>query len=86
MIKGYLHRVHQRPPHERRTHAMQIAAGFTGFALLVWVTTLGLRFAAPAGSQAQDSNQVASVAAAQDGSNATLLVATSSDSTYFNQQ
>ena len=85
-MKKYLEKVYQKPPHERRNHALQIATGVTAFALLVWVTTLGLRFALPAeDSSSQDTTQVASVANAQDGSNATLLVATSSDATYINQ-
>lgn len=72
----------QKPTHERRAHAMQIATGVTAFAFIVWISTLGLRFAAPASNSNTTSDQVASVAQAQDGSNATLLVATTTDQ-YF---
>jgi hypothetical protein len=81
MIKKYLHSVQQKPTHERRAHAMQIATSVTAFALLVWVTTLGVRFATPSTTATTaESDQVASVASAQDGSNATLLVATTTNS------
>jgi hypothetical protein len=89
MIKKYLDHVYSKEPHDRRQHAMQIAAGITGFALVVWVTTLGVRFAMTpeqlAAQNADSSAQVASVVDSQQG-NATLLVATSTDSAYTGQQ
>jgi hypothetical protein len=92
MIKKYLNHIHSKPPHERRQHAMQLAAGVTALALIVWVTTLGVRFAltpAQVAANNADSSQEASVVGATDG-NATLLVATTTDDTsdnsgYFNQ-
>lgn len=68
--------------HERRQHAMRIATGCTAFAMLVWVTTLGVRYALTPAQVAQNNgdntSQLASVANASDG-NATLLVATTTD-------
>jgi hypothetical protein len=83
MIKNYLAHMHSKPAHDRRQHAMQLAAGCTAFAVLVWVTTLGVRFALTPAQVAQsngdNASQVESVASSQEG-NATLLVATTTDS------
>jgi hypothetical protein len=85
MIKKYLNHMYAKEPHERRQHAMQLATGITGVALVVWVTTLGVRFAMSpqqlAAQNADSANQVASVVESQQG-NATLIVATSTDSSY----
>lgn len=74
--------------HERRQHAMRVATGFTAFALFIWVTTLGVRFAlTPAqiaqsnGSGSGDAAQTASVVQSQQG-NATLIVATTTYSNF----
>jgi hypothetical protein len=86
MIKKYLNHVYSKDTHERRRHAMQLATGLTSVAFIVWVTTLGLRFAlTPQQIAAQNgtSNQVASIAASQEG-NATLIVATSTNSSDTN--
>ena len=89
MIKSYINSVHSKPPHERRAHALQLATGLTGMAVVVWVTTLGLRFAStPQQTPGTDINQMASVVTSQQG-NAQLEVATTTDNTsngtYFNQ-
>ncbi len=84
MIKKYLTHVNSKPAHERRQHAMRLATGLTAFAMLVWVTTLGVRFAlTPEQTVALNSNtsQAASVVESANG-NATLLVATSSNSAF----
>lgn len=78
-MKKYFEHIQNKTPHERRGHAMQWAGGLTVFAMLVWVSTLGLRFATQTSPDTGDSNQVASVVESQEG-NATLLVATTSTS------
>ena len=84
MIKKYLAHMDTKSTHERRQHAMQLATGLTAFAVLVWVTTLGVRYALTPAQVAQsngsDTAQVASVVDSQQG-NATLIVATTTDST-----
>jgi len=83
MIKSYLEKMNNKSTHDRRQHAMQLATGLTAFAVLVWVTTLGVRYALTpaqvAQSNADASSQVASVVDSQTG-NATLIVATTTDS------
>lgn len=82
MIKNYLAHIQSKSTHERRQHAMQLASGLTAFAVLVWITTLGVRFAMTPAQVAQsngDTSQVASVVQATQG-NATLIVATTTDS------
>jgi len=81
MIKSYLTHMHQKPTHERRAHAFQVAASITGVAVVVWVTTLGLRYASTPAQMASsgDISQVASVVESGQG-NAQLYVATTSDS------
>jgi hypothetical protein len=81
-MKKYLEHIHNKPTHMRRTHAMQISLGIVAIVALGWIVALPFRFAsltaAPSGP-AVDANfaQTASVVNAQDGSNATLIVATS---------
>jgi hypothetical protein len=82
--------MHSKSTHERRAHAMQIAASVTGVAVVVWVTTLGFRFATTQGQTPTggDIAQVASVVSSGQG-NAQLFVATTTDSgtnqTFINQ-
>jgi hypothetical protein len=81
MIKKYFEQMNQKSTHDRRQHAMQLATALTGFAVLVWVTTLGVRYALTPAQIAQsngDTSQVASVAQSQQG-NATLIVATTTN-------
>jgi uncharacterized protein (DUF1684 family) len=78
MIKKYLAHIQSKPTHERRQHAMQLATGLTALALVIWVTTLGVRFAmtpAEVAANNADASQAASVVDSAQG-NATLLVAT----------
>lgn len=83
MIKNYLAHINSKSTHERRQHAMQLATGLTAFAVLVWVTTLGVRYALTPAQVAQSNGDsaslVASVVDSQQG-NATLIVATTTDS------
>jgi hypothetical protein len=45
-MKKYIeHLKNDRTPHERRRTAMQIASIVTAFVFVVWVSTLGLRYA-----------------------------------------
>ena len=81
-MKNYWKHINDKPSHERRQHAMQLATGLTAFAVLVWVTTLGVRFAMTPAQVAQsngnDVAQTASVVNSQQG-NATLLVSTTTN-------
>ncbi len=80
-MKKYLAHIQSKPAHERRQHAMQLATGLTAFAMVVWVTTLGVRFAlTPEQTVAlnRDTSQAASVVQSANG-NATLLVATTTN-------
>jgi hypothetical protein len=45
MYKKYVKHIQGKTPHHRRQHAMQVAGLFTALAFVVWVTTLGFRFA-----------------------------------------
>ncbi len=60
---------------------MQVAGGVTALALVVWASTLGVRFASTTPPQVatNDTAQMASVVESQTG-NATLIVATTSAS------
>ena len=72
-----------KSPHERRQHALQVAGGVTALAMLVWLGTLGMRFAStPPQLATNDTAQMASVVESQTG-NATLIVATTTNSSYF---
>lgn len=83
-MKKYFDHMQTKTPHERRQHALKIASGVVALAFIVWISTLGLRFASTPPQVATDdtSSQTASVVQAQNG-NATLIVATTSDTTYF---
>jgi len=85
MIKKYLAHMDTKSTHERRQHAMQLATGLTAFAVLVWVTTLGVRYALTPAQVAQSNGdnaaQTASVVQSDQG-NATLIVATSTNSNF----
>jgi hypothetical protein len=78
-MKRYLDHIKSKPTHERRQHAMQMSAAILVLVFLVWISTLGLRFASPAQTaDANDGTQTASVVQASSG-NATLMVATSTN-------
>jgi hypothetical protein len=88
-MKNYIAHMKSKTPHERRQHAMQVASVATALLLVVWVTTLGVRFATttpPQTATTDDPSQLASVAAsaAQANGQATLIVASSSTSNYNN--
>lgn len=85
-MKNYFTYIKSKTPHEKRQHSMQIAGGVTALAFVIWISTLGLRFAStpPQVATDSDTSQTASVVSSQDG-NATLIVATTSDSSYFGQ-
>ena len=60
-MKKYLEHMHTKDPHERRTHALQIASALTAVVFVVWITTLGYRLATPQGQEQNNSSQAASV-------------------------
>lgn len=78
-----------KTPHERRQHALQVAAVAVALVFVVWITTLGVRFAStpPQTASTDDPSQLAAVAAADAQANgqATLIVASSTDDAYFGQ-
>ena len=85
-MKNYFTHLQSKTPHERRTHSMQVAGGVTALALVIWASTLGLRFAStPPQVATDDPSQMASVVEAQNG-NATLIVATTTTSNTAFQQ
>ncbi len=84
-MKRYIEHIkNTRTTHERRTHAVQIAGLTTAALLVVWLGTLGLRYASPAVAQddgSTASNQTsleASAAAAQVQNGPHLEVSTTS--------
>ena len=87
-MKNYFTHLMSKTPHERRRHSMQVAGLVTCLVFLVWITTLGVRFAGtpPQTATTDDPSQLAAVAAsaaAQNGQ-ATLIVASSTPSNYNN--
>ena len=80
-MKKYFAQIQQKPPHERRLHAMQISGIIVAVIFAGWLATLGVRLASqdPAVAQGGSAAQTADVVEAASG-NATLLVGTSSDS------
>jgi hypothetical protein len=80
-MKKYFDHMRSKSPHERRQHAMQVAGIITALVFVVWVSTLGVRFAStpPQTASNTDASQLANVVAAGDTGNATLIVATTTD-------
>jgi hypothetical protein len=80
-MKKYFDHITQKPTHERRGHALRWALGIIAVIAVGWLVMLPLRFAnlvAQSGQSNDAGSQTASVA--QGSGNATLLVATSTDS------
>ena len=44
-MKRYFEHIKSKTPHDRRQHAMKVAGLLTAVAFVVWITTLGVRFA-----------------------------------------
>lgn len=83
-MKKYFNHIQNKPPHERRQHAIQIATVFTALVFVVWITTLGVRLANTSGVVAQNpdgSDQVANASSIYDTPENTLEVATTSTGT-----
>ena len=80
-MRRYFEHIKTKEPHQRRTHAMQIAGVITALVALGWLATLGVRLA---GSSAQDSAalQAASALGGIYTSNNSLEATTSSYSGY----
>ncbi len=55
---GYFNNIQNKPPHERRIHAAQIAAACTVVIFVGWLAALGVRFATEpqGGTTAQDGS------------------------------
>ena len=85
MINRYIDHINSKPTHERRKHAAQVAMAITGVVFLGWLGTLGMRLSGGSAAVASDSSanetQFANVVSAQDGSGATLQVASTTDGT-----
>ena len=80
-MKRYIEHIkNTRTTHERRQHAVQVAGVATLALFAVWLGTLGLRLASPAGvAQTEDNAQTASVVSAvQSDGGAQLQVSTTS--------
>ena len=78
-MKNYFTHMSTKSAHERRTHAMQVAGIVTALVFVVWISTLGIRFASTTPPQTADSDtasQLANVASAESNGQATLIVAT----------
>lgn len=78
----YLEHIKSKTPHERRQHATQIAGVAVAGIFLVWVTTLGVRLAVPAGQGgiSGSDNQTQLAGASAYGSDLNVLeVATTTD-------
>lgn len=57
MYKKYVKHVQAKTPHHRRQHAVQFAGLFTALAVVVWVTTLGVRFGTTTDGQVANNDQ-----------------------------
>ncbi len=89
-MRNYLEHIkNTRTPHERRTHALQIAGVVTALLFVVWVGTLSIRFGGIGAVAADDGTQTvlpagdqssltASAAAARQNNAAHLEVSTTS--------
>jgi len=85
MYKRYVESVKQRPTHERRQHALQMAGAIMIAVFVVWVATIGIRLATVDPLTAEGGDSAADLANVATGAgNATLLVSTSTDD-YFSQ-
>lgn len=83
-MKRFIAHMHTKSTHDRRTHAMQIAGAITAVMFVVWVTTLGIRIAAPSGGEStlhasgEQTSLTAAAAQANNNNEARLEVATTS--------
>jgi hypothetical protein len=79
-MKNYIAHIKTKPPHERRQHAMQLSAGIIAVVFVVWISTIGLRFASTPAQTADsnNTNQLANILNGTSVQNATLIVASSS--------
>ena len=62
-MKRYIEHMQTKDPHQRRTHAMQVAGALTAVVFVVWITTLGFRLTTSGGEEGSTggSSQAASV-------------------------
>jgi len=78
-MKNYLAHIKSKSPHDRRQHAAQLSAGIVAVVFVVWISTIGLRFAStPSQTADNGSGQLANIVSGfgADQNNATLIVAT----------
>ena len=89
-MKKYFDHVKSKAPHHRRQHAAQIAGLLTALAFVVWITTLGFRFAgtapvaaAPDDGSGVEQTQLAGVAASDTSNTSGVEVVGTSTGTAF---
>ena len=77
-MNRYLAHIQSKTPHDRRQHAMQLSAAIVAAVFVVWISTIGLRFASPADQSGQngDTSQVANIVSGAQNGQAALVVAT----------
>jgi len=83
-MKKYFNHIQNKPPHERRQHAVRVASMFTALVFVGWITTLGVRLANTSGVIVQNpdgSGQMANVSSIYDKPENSLEVATTSAAT-----
>ena len=78
-MKKYLEHIKSKSPHDRRQHAAQLSAGIVAVVFVVWISTIGLRFATPSQTADNGSSQLANIVSGAGQQNATLIVATTTD-------
>jgi hypothetical protein len=78
-MKRYIQHIKSKPPHDRRQHAMQLSAGVVAIVFVVWISTIGIRFASSPSEVAEGSgSQLANIISGAGAQNATLIVSTTS--------
>lgn len=65
-ITAYVAHLHSRPAHHRRRFSMQAAAIITIAVFFIWLTTLGVRFAASSDIPAANTGNAAATLLAGD--------------------
>ncbi len=77
-MRKYLAHIKSKSPHDRRQHAAQLSAGIVAIVFVVWISTIGLRFAStPSDTANNGSSQLANIVSGVGSQqNATLIVAT----------
>lgn len=78
-MKNYLTHIKSKSTHDRRQHAAQLSAGIVAVVFVVWISTIGIRFATnPSDVAGNNGNQLANIITGSGEQNATLIIATTS--------